>query len=392
MSRYEKLTDSLRGQIVDLQSIQGHLEEDLVQYRAEIARHAKQCDEALQLSMVQQQHLEEAGLDLITLRNMNKGLQERNEIQDKKLSELRQEYSSLKALYEKETAIRQTQDQQLMEFARFVKEMDEVIVHEGEGEEEATTGGGGDGGGDGDKGDIDNEVVNVGSGGGDGSNSSSSPSSTTAIHYAQMIHNQIPRVLHRASHLQNDHIHLTESVDTAQQIQQQAALIEQRLLSAWTLLSCSHRPLHITTTTATDVIHNHADYPHDDGDTLASVSFLASAVALACNHTPTPTLSSESGGEGWEGIGVGEMTHPVNKPSQSIFSTPLNPLTLFLPPLPPCSISLHCPSPLSRNPYPHHPHLIFRWGWGYQLHPHIHPVSSLHHFHLSLISTRQYSV
>ena len=31
--------------------------------------------------MVQQQHLEEAGLDLVTLRKMNKGLQEVNESQ-----------------------------------------------------------------------------------------------------------------------------------------------------------------------------------------------------------------------------------------------------------------------------------------------------------------------
>ena len=45
ISRYEKLTDTLRSQVDDLQGIQGHLEEQLVQYRTEIARHVRQCDE-----------------------------------------------------------------------------------------------------------------------------------------------------------------------------------------------------------------------------------------------------------------------------------------------------------------------------------------------------------
>ena len=45
VARYETLTDTLRSQITDLQGIQEHLEGDLVQHRAEIARHARQCDE-----------------------------------------------------------------------------------------------------------------------------------------------------------------------------------------------------------------------------------------------------------------------------------------------------------------------------------------------------------
>ena len=242
---------------------------------------------ALQLSVVQQQHLEEAGIDLVTLRKMNKGLQEVNEsqvgltvrvggvvvvvvvvvtdrltdrpsetdrytlvrlilqwtdnshplttpslspslpidvYQDRKLTELRQEITSLTLLFERESAIRQEQDRQLIEFARFVDNVDETVLEGGEegegGADDIVNAFAGAAGGAGMSlsnrkldGSISNQGVNP-----EGQGVNDSPTATAA-HYAQTINERIPRVLTRTSLLQTEHVQLLQSVDTAQQVQ-----------------------------------------------------------------------------------------------------------------------------------------------------------------------------
>ena len=99
---------------------------------------------------------------------------------------------------------------------------------------------------------------------------------------------------------------------------------------------------------------------------LASVSFLASAVALACNqtHSSGNSNSSEQGGEGGvDAIGAGGMTHPIN--------THYNPPFSLTPPTPtlPFSVPLQRPHPLAGGPYLRHPHLLFPGTGRRQRHP-----------------------
>ena len=82
---------------------------------------------------------------------------------------------------------------------------------------------------------------------------------------------------------------------------------------------------------------------------LASVSFLASAVALACNqtHSSGNSNSSEQGGEGGvDAIGAGGMTHPIN--------THYNPPYHHIPINPPYPHTLSTPL-LTHPPYPYPP-------------------------------------
>ena len=125
----------------------------------------------------------------------------------------------------------------MVEFARFVNDVDETVLHDGD------DGNGGDAGGA-----IGNGAVNAGGGanagggggavGGGGDNALNAggkasnevvsreghESTATQNHhsqnlYSQMINERIPRVLSRTSLLQADHVHLKQSVDTAKQVQ-----------------------------------------------------------------------------------------------------------------------------------------------------------------------------